>query len=209
MPCEKNCRCCNGNHHQSICRHQTHCKSQHDLSANKNSQETQNSTMVTQSTDVSQLPQMTTTGRSGTKGTVLLKTASAIARNENSTKSTRVKILLTVEVRDLKLADYSDSEDSTDVLIGSDYYWDFVTSEIVQGDFGPTTVNSKFGWLLSGPKGSIISQETTVTNLTITRNTNSLFEYAQDMSLILQNSSGRRSRCILMEMLRSAVALAW
>ena len=29
----------------------------------------------------------------------------------------------------LKLADYSDSEDSIDVLIGSDYYWDFVTSE--------------------------------------------------------------------------------
>ena len=66
----------------------------------------------------------------------------------------------------LKLADYSDSEDSIDVLMGSDYYWDFVTSEIARGDFGPTAVNSKFGWLLSGPTESVINQETTVTNLT-------------------------------------------
>ena len=67
--------------------------SQHDLSGNKNSQETQNSTLVTQSTEVSQLPQSTTTASSGSKGTVLLQMASAIARNEDSTKSTRVKIL--------------------------------------------------------------------------------------------------------------------
>ena len=58
--------------------------------------------------------------------------------------------------------------------------WDFVTSEIVRGDFGPTAVNSKFGWLLSGPTESVINQETTVTNLTIAGNSNSLFDYAQD-----------------------------
>ena len=91
--CEKNCHRCNGNHHQSVCRRKTQRKSQHDLSANKNSQETQNSTLVTQSTEVSQLPQSTTTASSGSKGTVLLQTASAIARNKDSTKSTRVKIL--------------------------------------------------------------------------------------------------------------------
>ena len=44
----------------------------------------------------------------------------------------------------------------------------------------PTAVNSKFGWLLSGPTESIINQETTVTNLTIAGNNNSLFYYAQD-----------------------------
>ena len=66
------------------------------------------------------------------------------------------------------------------VLIGSDYYWDFVTGEIVRGDFGPTAVNSKFGWLLSGPTESVINQETTVTNLTIAGNSNSLFDYTQD-----------------------------
>ena len=242
--CEKNCRRCNGNHHQSICRRQTHRKSQHDLSANKNSQETQNSTLVTQSTEVSQLPQSTTTASSGSKGTVLLQTASAIARNGDSTKSTRVKILfdngsqrsyvtdnlksrlglksmkkemlhlstfgaktfrkqkcdvLTLFLQDvneetskvcvlsfpttcspLPLANYSNSEDSIDVLIGSDYYWDFVTSAIVRGDFGPTAFNTKFGWLLSDPTESIINQETTVANLTTAGKSNSLFDYTQD-----------------------------
>ena len=80
----------------------------------------------------------------------------------------------------LILADYSDSEDSIDVFIGSEYYWDFVSSEIVRGEFGPTAVNSKFGWLLSGPTESVINQETTVRNLTIAGNSNSLFDYAQD-----------------------------
>ena len=80
----------------------------------------------------------------------------------------------------LKLAHYSNSEDSIDVLIGSDYYWDFVTSEIVRGDFGPTAVNSKFGWLLSGPTESVINQETTMTNLTTAGKSNSLFDYTQD-----------------------------
>ena len=67
-----------------------------------------------------------------------------------------------------------------DVLIGSDYYWDFVSSEIVRRDFGTTAVNSKFGWLLSDPTESVINQETTVTNLIIAGNSNSLFDYTQD-----------------------------
>ena len=212
---------------------------------------------MTQSTEVSQLPQLTTTASSGSNGTVLLQTASASARNEDSTKSTRVKILfdngsqrsyvtdnlksrlglkstikemlhlntfgektfrkqkwdvLTLFLQDaneetsrvcvlsfpticsplpsrvdannyphlhgLKLADYSDSEDSIDVLIGSDYCWDFVTSEIVRGDFGPTAVNSKFGWLLSGPTEAVINQQKA-------GNSNSLFDYTQDALVIL------------------------
>ncbi|PFX11629.1 hypothetical protein AWC38_SpisGene24559 [Stylophora pistillata] len=40
--------------------------------------------------------------------------------------------------------------DSIDILIGSDYYWDIVTGESIRGEFGPTAINSKFGWLLSG-----------------------------------------------------------
>ena len=201
---------------------------------------------MNQSTEVSQLPQSTTTASSGTKGTVLLQTASAIARNEDGTKSTRVKILfdngsqrsyvtdnlksklglkstkkemlhlntfgektfrkqkcdvLTLFLEDaneetsrvcvlsfpticsplpsrvdannyphlhgLKLADYSDSEDSIDVLIGSDYYWDFVTSETIRGDFGPTAVRSKLGWLLSGPTNHSQNETNVVSNLVI------------------------------------------
>ena len=53
---------------------------------------------------------------------------------------------------DLDLADCSViDQDSIDILIGSDYYWDIVTGESIRGEFGPTAINSKFGWLLSGP----------------------------------------------------------
>ena len=51
------------------------------------------STLVTQLTEVSQLPQKTTISSSETKGTVLLQTVSAIARNEDGSKSTGVEIL--------------------------------------------------------------------------------------------------------------------
>ena len=36
------------------------------------------------------------------------------------------------------------------VLIGVDYYWQFIQDRIVHGD-GPTTVESRLGYLLSGP----------------------------------------------------------
>ncbi|XP_022778398.1 uncharacterized protein LOC111319952, partial [Stylophora pistillata] len=53
---------------------------------------------------------------------------------------------------DLDLADRSAIDrDSIDILIGSDYYRDIVTGESIRGEFGPTVMNSKFGWLLSGP----------------------------------------------------------
>ena len=55
----------------------------------------------------------------------------------------------------LEFTDNFDSSrsDSIDVLIGSDYYWSVVNGEAVRGETGPTAVNSKLGWLLSGPVG--------------------------------------------------------
>ena len=85
----------------------------------------------------------------------------------------------------LKLDEYSDSEDSIDVLIGSDYYWDFATNEIVRGDFGPTAVNSKFGWSFIRPNRTVISQETTVTNLTIAEIATACLITPKILSLIL------------------------
>lgn len=43
------------------------------------------------------------------------------------------------------------SQPTIDILIGSDYYFEILTSEIVRGDSGPVAVNSKFGWVVSGP----------------------------------------------------------
>ena len=51
----------------------------------------------------------------------------------------------------LGLADSSESQCGIDILIGSDHYWDIVTGETIRGHSGPTAINSKFGWLLSGP----------------------------------------------------------
>ena len=55
-----------------------------------------------------------------------------------------------------------------------------MTTEIVRGEFGPTAINSKFGWLLSGPTDSVTSSDTTVTNLIISGTSDSLFDQAQD-----------------------------
>ena len=37
------------------------------------------------------------------------------------------------------------------VLIGADFYWSFVGDHVVRGNTGPTAVESKLGYLLSGP----------------------------------------------------------
>ena len=94
----------------------------------------------------------------------------------------------------LKLADYSNSLDSINVLIGSDYYWNFVTNEIVRGDSGPTAINSKFGWILSGPTEPAIDSGRTVTNLIISGNSTYFFDDAQDSLVDTLNSSGKRSQ---------------
>ena len=52
----------------------------------------------------------------------------------------------------LDLAD--DPVDETreiDVLIGSDFYLEFVTGEVVQGEEDPVAINTTLGWMLSGP----------------------------------------------------------
>ena len=53
----------------------------------------------------------------------------------------------------LELADFSSSESSlpVDVLIGSDYYWELVMGSVCRGANGHTAVNTKLGWVLSGP----------------------------------------------------------
>ena len=257
--CNKNCcRCC-GNHHQSICRQTVPKPLDSSAPSNQNLHESRNSTLVSIDTENLQPLETTTTASSATKGTVLLQTASAIARNEDGSKSTRVKILfdsgsqrsyvteslksrlgikseetetlhlntfggknfrkkkcdvviLLLDDLDnesskisvlsfpticsalpsrvnashyphldgLHLADCSNPQDSIDVLIGCDHYWDFVTNEIVRGEVGPTAINSKFGWLLSGPTESATSSETSVTNLIISGTSDSLFDQAQD-----------------------------
>ena len=53
----------------------------------------------------------------------------------------------------LKLSDSSEkgSELSIDVMIGADFYWNFVTHEVITGTCGPVAVKTSLGWVLSGP----------------------------------------------------------
>ena len=72
----------------------------------------------------------------------------------------------------LGLADFNqeESDDSIDVLVGADHYWDLVTGDVVKGEDGPTAIDSKLGWLLSGPAESSSSDESTTSNLILTQN---------------------------------------
>lgn len=53
----------------------------------------------------------------------------------------------------LELADSADIDDSleVDMLIGSDLYWSLVTGRVQWGRSGPTAIQTKVGWVLSGP----------------------------------------------------------
>ena len=75
----------------------------------------------------------------------------------------------------LELADATNSAAKLqiDVLIGSDYYWQLVTGRVVKGPKGPTAVETKLGWVLSGPVKGEIREGTTV-NLVTARSTHSL-----------------------------------
>jgi len=54
---------------------------------------------------------------------------------------------------DLKLADSfnGNSAHEVDLLIGADYYWELATGRVSRGQDGPIAVETKLGWVLSGP----------------------------------------------------------
>ena len=65
-------------------------------------------------------------------------------------------------MKDLRLADTGSSDDIK-LLIGSDFYWAFLTGNVRLGKLGePVGVESKFGWLLSRP---VPKQQSVSTNL--------------------------------------------
>ena len=66
-------------------------------------------------------------------------------------------------LRGLDLADFVEEDElnidrSVDILIGADFYWRFVTGRIVQGKkAGPVAMETKLGWVLSGPTDMVSS----------------------------------------------------
>ena len=70
-------------------------------------------------------------------------------------------------LQELQLSEFSQDEpvDHIDILIGSDHYWDVVTGDISRENNGPVAIDSKFGWLLSGPLKR--RENSVITNLAI------------------------------------------
>ena len=88
----------------------------------------------------------------------------------------------------LELADDpSSSENSIELFIGSDYYWLFVTGETRRGEEGPIAVESKLGWLLSGPINEVSGDRcyVTHTNLVI-EGEKPLFQPSEDDVLAIR-----------------------
>jgi len=66
--------------------------------------------------------------------------------------SVRVNIRTVPYLKDLQLAHPVTEDDSFEIyiLVGADYYWIFIQDHVIHGD-GPTAVQSRLGYLLSGP----------------------------------------------------------
>ena len=62
-------------------------------------------------------------------------------------------------LKNLKLADKNPKnlDMKIDILIGSDFYWQFLTNDIVRGNGGPVAVRSALGYVLSGPISTTLS----------------------------------------------------
>ena len=255
--CDKSCRKCKRRHNQSICPEQTinsprnTTKPPHYESGEQSARDNEISSTTTATT---------TSENANVEHRVLLQTATAIATNEEGTKSTTIRLLfddgsqrsnvtdslqsrlqlkplkteklnlntfgeskfkkqsgnvVNLQLRKsehddpitiaaltfpvicsplptkvctsyahldgLELADEPCSSGrSIDLLIGSDYYWKFVTGETKRGKEGPIAVNSKLGWLLSGPINETVDRSfITHSNLIIDRH-NSPFQQNQD-----------------------------
>ena len=56
-------------------------------------------------------------------------------------------------LKGLKLVDYHTGEDNVDIdiLVESNQYWSLVSGRVVRGKHGPNAIETKLGWVLSGP----------------------------------------------------------
>ena len=68
----------------------------------------------------------------------------------------------------LDLADASDgnSRMEVDILVGCDYYWEFITGQTLRGDDGPIAIQTTLGWVLSGPVHPVNQLASTVSLVT-------------------------------------------
>ena len=81
------------------------------------------------------------------------------------TKATKLKH---PHLKGLRLADYHSKEEQlpVDLLVGSDNYWKLVTGNVRRGKTGPTAIQTRVGWVLSG--NSEVLEDSPTANLLFT-----------------------------------------
>ena len=73
------------------------------------------------------------------------------------------------QLQELDLADMAQevgSATTPQVLIGSDYYWQFVRGQIIRGESGPVALQTRLGWVLTG-SDSLVEQSHPASMVTI------------------------------------------
>jgi len=93
--------------------------------------------------------------------------------------------LLYSHIAGLKLADPGETvgELKVDVLIGSDHYWEVVTGKIVEGQGGPVAIETKLGWVLSGPIDKLTPMSTAINLISSDTHTLSIDVHSEPESL--------------------------
>jgi len=85
-----------------------------------------------------------------------------------------VKLDNRLQLCDLPLADRcTKPKEEIDILVGSNFYWSIVTGEVIREEDGLVAVNSKLGWLLSGPVDSLDIGDLSHVNVVISGISNS------------------------------------
>ena len=57
----------------------------------------------------------------------------------------------------LQLANDCEGDAPSDLLVGADQYWNLVTGGVIREESGPTAIDTKLGWVLSGPVNEVAS----------------------------------------------------
>ena len=57
---------------------------------------------------------------------------------------------------------------NVDILIGADYYWQFVSNNIIRCKDGPIAISSTLGYILSGPIGNFVFPSELTMNISST-----------------------------------------
>ena len=84
-------------------------------------------------------------------------------------------------LKGLELADDPNNPcDRIDVLIASDFYWDFMSGDTTIRDKGPIAINSKLGWLLSGPIGTTAFTNLVLSHMIVAENTDDPLDLQTD-----------------------------